>query len=366
MDIAQLLELRAQPTPRYAQNDRPVRLGIIGCGYVTEQSHLPAAAKVPAIDVVALADVRQRRAEELAAQFGVKHCVSDYRDLFGRVDAVIVALPHHLHAAVAVEFLGQGVHVLCEKPMAVSTDECRTMVTAAQASGAKLAVGHMRRFYDNMRLAKRLIETHFLGMVQRFEAEESVPFERFPASPFTVQPPFGGVLWDTGPHTLDLLGWWFGDAVELRYWDDAVGGVEANGRIEMVTAAGVPGVVELSRTRQLKNCIRVTCERGTLEIPTLNPAHLTIDDLSLSAPVGLSSIAPPSEDGAATPFFARQLADFASAILEDGEPLTSGAEGMRAIAMIERCRRVRQPLAVTPWMALQESVMQRVAACSQR
>jgi predicted dehydrogenase len=322
-------------------------------------SHLPASRLVDEIQVVALVDLELERACRLAQTYDVPLATTDYREIVGWVDAVIVAIPHHLHAAVALDFLGRGIHVLVEKPMATSRGECEEMIATARQAAAKLGVGLVRRFFDSNRLAERLIRTRFLGNVKRFEAEESVLFDRFKASPFTVLPPSGGVLLDTGPHTLDLLLWWLGDFDEVSYWDDARGGVEANCRLE-VKVNGIPGTVEMSRTRHLSNRIRIFCENGTIEVQTLNPAQVFIDSPLFSGPICAAKMVEVGDARQLPPFFARQLSDFALTIMYDREPFVPGSEGIRSIEVIEQCKSQKQLLETMPWMALDEQLIGRI------
>lgn len=345
---------------RYVQEDGRVRLGIVGCGYVTAMSHLPASLLVDEVEVVALVDLQLDLVRRLAQTHNIPLSTTDYNEIFDEVDAVIIAVPHHLHAPIAVDFLKRGIHVLVEKPMAISTEECEQMISAARLSQARLAVGLVRRFYDSNRLAKRIIETRFLGDVQRFEAEEAALFDRFKASPFTVLPPAGGVLLDKGPHVLDMLLWLLGDFDELCYWDDAVEGVEANCRIEATTVSGISGTVELSRTRHLDNRIRICCQDGTIEVFTLNPTQVFIDSYLLSGPICASKMVGEEEVRLLVPFFALQLSNFARAILDECELYVPGSEGMRSIAVIERCKRLKQPLEGMPWMRLDRQVIERI------
>ena len=333
---------------------RPLRLGIIGCGHVTRSCHLRAAQKVPDVDIVALVDKDTRKARALAEQYDVPEFTGDYHELFGQVDGVIIALPHHLHASVSIEFMKQGVHVLCEKPMALTVTECQAMINVAHQSARKLAIGLMRRFYNNMRLVKKMLDATVLGPVERFEAQESVIFGGFVASPFTVQPLTGGVLWDTGPHTLDLALWWFGDPVDSCYRDDAMGGVEVNCEIELTMSKGITGTIELSRNRPLSNSFRIYCRDGMLEVPTLTPDRLRLNNCLLGATE--MTLSRSSEEAMHVTFvdsFASQLADFADAISRDRQPFVSGEEGMRSVRLIEQLRRTRKSLAPMPWIEFQ-------------
>lgn len=342
------------------QNRSMIRLGIVGCGYVTTMSHLPATQQSHEFQVTGLVDLRPDLSSPLAELYQVPVVSTDYRDLFDKVDAVIVAVPHEMHAPVAIDFLSRGIHVLVEKPMATSVEECQLMIQAAKSSGAKLAVGLMRRFYDNSQLVKRMIDSGLLGRVRQFDAQEVVLFDHFKASPFSVQPPYGGVLFDTGPHTLDLLLWWFGDFARLNYWDDARGGVEANCKIEIETTQGVAGVVELSRTRRLENTIKIECERGCIKYSTLNPDRITIESEFLSGPIQTVKVIEENDGPVLLPYFIRQLKNFAGAISRDETLEVSGEEGMRSIEIIEQCKRTRQPFDLQPWEEINQQVIERI------
>lgn len=334
-----------------------LRLGIIGCGYVTRMSHLPALRQHEQFDITVLVDTDLSAAEKLAADYNVPRWVTDYRAILSDVDAVVVALPHHLHAPVSIDCLQAGVHVLCEKPMAMTSAECAAMNIAAQSSGAVLAVAQMRRFFSSTRLVKLLVDTGFLGRITRFEAEESVNFDTFEASRFTIEPPTGGVLLDTGPHTLDLLLWWFGDFQEVQYFDDAAGGVEANCKIALKQSDGLHGTVKLSRTHHFKNQIRIYGEHGYLEVPTNQPTSLGIfvdrsGLQSLSAELDLHGGPKSLVD-----FFGLQFDDFGRSISEGEEPFVPGTEAIHVIELIERCHQLRQPLPREAWETLNSDIL---------
>jgi predicted dehydrogenase len=104
------------------------------------------------VELAALADTNELRLRYLQHRFGLRPIFfNDYRQLFGRVDAVILAVPNALHAPIGVEFLSRGIHVLCEKPLAVTRRECEQLCQAAQATSSLLAVGYVTRFYQAQR-----------------------------------------------------------------------------------------------------------------------------------------------------------------------------------------------------------------------
>src|SRR5262249_4845506 len=149
----------SRPSARIAERPPRLRLGIIGCGAITETAHLPAALSSPLIEVTALSDPEPARFEYLVKRYGLARIgCTDHRAVLGRVDAVVLALPNHLHAPIGMEFLEHGIHVLCEKPLALTTAECERLSRAARAKSATLAVGYVTRFFPSVRLLKRLID----------------------------------------------------------------------------------------------------------------------------------------------------------------------------------------------------------------
>ena len=99
----------------------PIRLAILGCGAITRGEHIPAVSAHPGVQLVALVDTDLPRANALIRNRGLNcRAVADYREVLGEVDAVVNALPNHLHESSNVDCLRAGKHVLCEKPLAIT------------------------------------------------------------------------------------------------------------------------------------------------------------------------------------------------------------------------------------------------------
>lgn len=331
-------------------NLRKLKLAVIGCGAVAEFVHLPVTALFDHVDVTVLVDKLLPRARKLADSYGVPVVADDYRQILGKVDAAIVALPHHLHAPVTIDLLQRGIHVLVEKPMALKTCECDEMIEAAGDVGTVLAVGLVRRFYESSQFVKQVLEQGLLGEIISFDLREGLVYGWNVASDFMFRKEAGGgVLADTGAHALDMLLWWLGDYDSVEYYDDAMGGVEADCELYLQLQCGVSGVVELSRTRDLRNTFIIHGEHGILEVGTdFNPLiRLQIKDQDACLTGRITG------DGAADKdirdVFRRQLDDFVDAILNHRKPFVTGQEGKRAVELIEACYVSRQ-LLKQPWM----------------
>jgi predicted dehydrogenase len=328
-----------------------VRLAVVGCGAVASIHHLPAIAASGRAEAAVLVDADAARARSLAAKWGVPAVLTDYREIVGRVDAAVVALPNSLHAPVAADLLRRGVHVLVEKPMALDVAECDAMIAAAEAGNARLAVGLEFRFFDSTRLVRDLLADGLLGELRGFELRQGV----IPRWPFATdyflrkETAGGGVLTDFGVHVLDLLLVWLGDLEVTRYRDDALGGIESDCEIELRTRSGLSGFAEVSRTRNLRNTCVFTGERGTLEVGVWDPDPVIALRLN-GHEAALAGQARQGKGGGLDfgSSFVRQIDDFTAAVLEGREPRVSGREGRRSMALVEECYARREPLEL-PW-----------------
>lgn len=329
-----------------------MRLAIIGCGAVVELGHLPALRETGCFEVVALVDRDEARAQRLARQLGGCNVFTKFSDAIPRVDAAIIALPHSFHAPVSCAMLEAGKHVLVEKPMALNAAECGQMLTAARSTGARLAIGHMRRYFPGLEIAKRLLDGGIVGAVRRFDFRDGYTYCWPVASDFFFRKETagGGVLLDTGAHTLDTLLWLLGDVAEFRYSDDAHGGVEADCLIDLTLVSGARGVVELSRTRILRNSAVIEGDAGSLEVffhqqkaILRRPSRhaVSIDLGHERGAVALPDLVQMLRD---------QLLDWHDAITNRREPSVSGEDGAKVVALMENMYRRRMPL-IFPWDA---------------
>ena len=328
-----------------------IKLAVIGCGAIATTIHLPVAALSDQLDVTVVVDKFLPRAQEIADKYGVPSAVDDYRAIIGKVDAAIVALPNYLHAPVTIDLLRHGIHVLVEKPMALKRSDCDEMIKEAINARVVLAVGLASRFFESSQFVKQVFENAWLGNIVSFDFRQGSIFSWPVASDFMFRKETagGGVLVDIGTHILDLLLWWLGDYRSVTYYDDAIGGVEADCEIHLQLQRGVSGVVELSRTRNLRNTYIIHGERGIVEVEAgfdpLIRLKIKNTDFVLSGSVMRGT----ASDKSGRDIFLRQFEDFGDAILSRREPFVPGQEGKRVAELIEACYASRQPLP-QPWL----------------
>lgn len=194
-----------------------LRIGVIGVGAIAadeQHGHIPNYLALPDVEVVAVSDINGRRAQFIADRYDIPHVYTHYREMLagGEIDAVSIAVPSYLHAAIAVGCLQKGVHVLVEKPMALHASDARRMIEAANASGKQLFVGMNNRFRDDTRALKLMVQTGALGDVYAAKAGWlRRSGELSGTSWFTSKAQAGGgPLWDTGLVMLDLALWMLG------------------------------------------------------------------------------------------------------------------------------------------------------------
>jgi predicted dehydrogenase len=300
----------------------PIRAAVVGVGHLGRH-HARILSSLEGARLVAVVDTAADRAAEAASATGAE-ALSDFRDLFGRVDAVTVAVPTELHRDVALPFLERGIAVLVEKPMARSLGEADELVGAARTSGAILGVGHTERYNPAVAAvlplvtSPRFIEVHRLGA--------------FPDRSLDID-----VVFDLMIHDLDII-------LAL-----------VRSEVESIEAVGVPVLtsrydIANARLRFATGCIaNVTASRISKErvrkIRFFQPdAYLSIDYAAQEVE-GWRLVrrdgGRPGIEGGPLPVerdepLRREIADFIAAARAKRPPLVDGAAGRRALELATR------------------------------
>ena len=191
-----------------------LRVGIIGSGGIADGVHAPGYKALPDdCELVACCDVRPERAKAFAERFDLAHWCTDYRELLAlpELDAVSVCTPPFMHRDATVAALDAGLHVLCEKPMAMNVAEAQDMVAAAERAGKVLTIGHQQRFSPAAQAVKRAVDAGELGNI--YYAKTAALRNR--GAPtwgvFHIKKlNGGGPLIDIGVHALDVTMWLMG------------------------------------------------------------------------------------------------------------------------------------------------------------
>ena len=300
-------------------NDAPLRIAVIGVGHLGRH-HARLLGAIDGAKLVAVVDTQPDRAA-VAAQPSGAHALADYRDLFGQVDAVTVAVPTELHHEIALPFLERGISTLVEKPITRTVEEADALIAAANASGATLAAGHTERYNPAVAAVLPLVSTPRFIEVHRLGA--------FPDRSLDID-----VVFDLMIHDLDII---------LAMVKSEVTAIEA---------VGVPVLTDKfdianARLRFATGCIaNVTASRISKErvrkIRFFQPdAYISIDYAEQEVE-GYRLLRRegqrPEIQGGKLPVtreepLKRELTDFVRAVREKRRPLVTGEDGRRALAL---------------------------------
>jgi predicted dehydrogenase len=333
------------------------RWGFVGAGNVTEAKASPTGAFTQDRSrVVAVTRTDLARAETYAQANRIARAYATIEELCSdpEVNAVFVCTPHHLHKEHALAAIAAGKHVLCEKPLTITTEDGAEIVEAAKRAGVVLAVAYYRRFYPVLEHLHEIVQSGQLGAltsVQMVCRSYSIP-PRPPAGADNptgwrtrVEMAGGGALTDVGSHRLDLLFWLLGDArsvsasVErIETWLDG----EDQANVAIKFANRVSGSLDQSWcSRAPRDSIVVYGTRGTATVPDLEGTRLEIQTGVVTETVEVAS------RSAAT--HRPLVADFVRVLNEGGTVRCSGADALRTTQIIElsyQAARERRTLAV--------------------
>lgn len=311
-------------------------IGIIGCGRVVERRVAPAIGQSGNSTIAAFCSRDIAKARHFADVFGAPGAHMRVEDLLadGRVQAVYIATPNALHADLAVKCLRGGMHVLVDKPMALSAESAREMIAAAQLAGRRLGVLHQQRFHPvHLRILEqarsgRLGRIHFVRMQMGFWYGQAENWRLRRAESG------GGAAMDLGPHALDVLLQLLGlpSAVDARTYN-----LHFKAEVEDFAAArlefpgGAVALVDFSYcSHHYGGRIEVFGSEGTcLADGTLQQAESCRFWLRRGAD------AQPMEEWPNPSCFPLIIDDFASAVLEGREPTVSMHDGLAVMRVVD-------------------------------
>ena len=352
-----------------------LRTGIVGAGKVAP-THVAALMALPESQFTGVCS----RSFEAAQAFADRYHIRAFRSveemiLTGGVQAVLITTPHPAHALPALQALALGAHVMVEKPLAATLQDCDAMIAAAHKANVKLAVISQRRFYAPVQRIKRAIEAGklerlILGTVTMFGWRSREYYES-DAWRGTWEGEGGGVLVNQAPHQLDLLQWFMGDVDELY-------GCWGNLNHPYIDVDDTALAVIRFKSGALGNIVVSNSQNPALYCKVAvygsNGAALGVQtDGGAMFIAGMSTITePPTNDLWTLPeeanrlqqwqqedrdFFQTidstlyyhklQIQDFLHSILEDRAPLVTGEEGRKTVELftaIYRAQRDQRPV----------------------
>lgn len=317
------------------------RIALIGCGTVARRYYVPALRRHPGlIENLYLADADMRCAEALQAELGGGSVIQDYREALHDARGAIILLPNHLHHAAAMECIDAGLHVLCEKPLAVLPEHAREMVRAAREKNVALCVNNTRRMFPSFRAVKEAVDSGVLGRLSSIEYTEGSAFGWPSATGFYVDPKVSskGILMDLGSHVIDTICWWAGgrpEVVEMK--DDSYGGPESVVKI-LAEKDGCTIRITLNRLCELSNTYRVAGEKGCVEGGIFDWKKIRLDEKGGGRSEKRLACQSRNYPGFVVPV----IDNFLEVVRYKALPLISGRDVLASLEFIDDCYRSRE------------------------
>ncbi len=321
----------------------PLKMGVIGAGTWGE-THCKVYSRHPECELVCVCDTNGETAKARAAQYGAASWTADYRELLATegIDAVSVATPDFAHRDIALGAAEAGKHMLIEKPLATTVEDCEAIISAAERAGVKLMVDFHNRFNPPFVQAKASIDAGELGEVQmlslRLNDTIYVPTKMLSWAGQST------VTWFLASHCVDLIRFLTGDEVRRVY-------SVARSRVLAQRGISTPDfyqtIVELDSgaVAHIENCwiisdsfmnifdfkAEIAGSKGTLFADLSTHGMLARYAEEAGYPdVGVM----PEVHGKLTGFAVLAIQDWVDCLLQDRQPLATGADGLAATRVV--------------------------------
>jgi predicted dehydrogenase len=321
-----------------AKNKRKIRYAVVGLGYISQVAVLPAFEHARSTSrLTALVSGDANKLRTLSRKYGVKHAYSyeQYADCLasGEVDAVYIALPNHMHRAYTEAAARAGVHILCEKPMALNEFDCEAMIAETEKARVKLMIAYRLHFERGNLHA---IQTVNSGKIGEPRVITSVFSQQVKAGNSRLKKDVGGgAVYDMGVYCINAARYLFRDEPEEVFawnlgWD--------GNRFRDVPAT-TTGLLKFPHDRFASfTCSFGVADRslfeviGTKGVLKMDPAYEMAEALKSETVIGdkKSKKTFPKRDQ-----FAAEIAYFSDCILNDKQPEPSGRDGLADVRIIQ-------------------------------
>jgi len=317
---------------------RSFRYAVVGLGHIAQVAVLPAFKNAKNSELVTIVSSDEEKRKKLRKKYRLEHVYSyeEYDRALSEVDAVYIALPNHMHREYCVRAAQAGVHVLCEKPMAVTEEECRAMIDAAEQAHVKLMIAYRLHFEAGNLEAIRLAESGELGNLRIFTSDfaQQVTEDNVRVTESTDRG--GGPVYDMGVYCINAARYLFRDEPTELFATTFNNGENRFSKVEEMTSV----VMRFPNERTAA----FTCSFGATDISryTLvgtegllvsDPGYEYAEPIKHRVTIGgkTKTRTFPKRDQ-----FAAEIEYFSDCILQDKEPEPSGLEGLADVRIVQR------------------------------
>jgi len=330
--------MKKRPMHRGKTKNRKIRYAVVGLGHLAQVAVLPGFAGATNSELVALVSGDRQKARKVARQYNIDRIYSydQYEDCLSEgVDAVYIVLPNHLHSAYTLRAAKAGVHILCEKPMAVSSIECREMIKAARDHKCKLMIGYRLHFEQGNLQAIKMAQSGKFGEVRYFSSDFS---QQVVADNIRLTQPTskgGGPLYDMGVYCINAARYLFRaepeevigtvasvKSAKFAKTDEMVSVVMRFPRERIATFTVSFGAAEMDR-------YSLVGTKGSLRA---EPGFEYAGGINLKAKVGEKT---KTLNFRKRDQFSAEISYFSECILKNKDPEPSGEEGLADVRIVE-------------------------------
>lgn len=322
-----------------------MRVGVIGCGSIARLRHLVEYWANKNAEIVAVCDIDSSRAHEMAEKYGAK-AFTNYEELLqlDEVDAISVCLPNDLHAPVSIAALNAGKHVLCEKPMATTSEEAEEMIQVAKKNSRTLMIAHNQRFVASHQKAKQLIESGEIGKIYSFRTSfghrgpEKWSIDGRDSWFFNKDEAVIGALGDLGVHKTDLIRYLLGEVAEVGAFVETSAKenteVDDNAVAILKMESGVIGTLAASWSYVTggDNSTIIYGEKAILRLEDDPNYSLIVQYLNGEVVKYELDKIQTNEEGGQTN--SHVIDHFVDSVLQEREPLIPGEEGKKSLDVV--------------------------------
>jgi len=310
------------------------RAGLIHAGNLRD--------RLPGAELVALCDPNEETLQIAGRDLGVDTLTADYGDAVDRhdVDAVVIVTPTFLHGEIACAAAAAGKHVFLEKPMAITLDECRSIIAAAERAGVKLQIGFMRRFDEGFLEAKEMLDSGALGRVMKIKSTGRGP--GLPSPWMFDLKQSNGIIAEVNSHDMDSLRWFTGSEAVRAYaeaanfkcdqarddFPDFYDNVLATFRFADGTIGEVDGTCPCHYGYDAR--VEILCERGMVLVG--HTAETTATKVTVDGQVVGRTVK--SWRNLFRDAYHAEMEHFVRCVQNDRTPAVTGRDGLRAVAMV--------------------------------
>ena len=333
-----------------------VRVGVIGCGWIGNTTHVPAFAQNPKARLIAICDADEGLLQKIGDKYGIRNRFRNYTELIESklVDAVSICTPTDTHSEIAISALEAGIHVLCEKPLASNLQEADAIATAVRSSKAHFMIGFNYRFLPNHVKARDLVRSGKIGDVVLIRGQLVAPG---PYKSGVNEEEIAreaekrkGALFDLGAHIADLFIWMMGDPIDvyaaftavsdsipydrtatalIRFKSGVLGNI-------IVTWQNMPDYEAVADAR----VIEIIGTKGKIDSEFFGPSLFFYSSDSITSKIKgrirmtPMKVNPNIPDDGLRSSYKKEIDSFLDAIINDTEPAVTVNDGVNALRLV--------------------------------